>query len=63
MQLNKEKQAKYVFTSENILTLLHYSNSVCELLILKLHSPCIIILLMYRLPSGAINKFDDIIDL
>ena len=46
----------------NFTTYVNYSNSVCELMILKLHSPSLIIILMYRPPSCAINEFDNIID-
>ena len=47
---------KYV----NFTTCVNYSNSVCELLILKLHSPTLIVILMYRPPSCTINEFEDI---
>ena len=46
----------------NFTTCVNYSNSVCELLILKLQSPSLIIFLMYKPPSCAIHEFDDIID-
>ena len=35
--------------------------TVCELLILKLHIPSLIVILMYRPPSYTINEFDDVI--
>ena len=37
------------------------SYSVCELLILKPHTPSLIVILMYRPPSCTINEFDDVI--
>ena len=46
----------------NFTTCVNYSNLVCELLILKPHSPSLIIILMYRPLSCAINEFDAIID-
>ena len=54
----------FVFTgkkSVNFTTCVNYSNSVCELLILKLHTPSLIVILMYRPPSCTINEFDDVI--
>ena len=47
--------------SVNFTTCVNYSNSVCELLILKLHTPSLIVILMYRPPSCTINEFDDVI--
>ena len=38
-----------------------YSNSVCDLLIVKIHSPYLIIILVYRPPSSSLSDFDDII--
>ena len=46
----------------NYTTCVNYSSSICELLILKLQSPSLIIIIMYRPPSCAINEFEDIID-
>ena len=53
----------FVFTWKNLnfTTCVNYSNSVCELLILKLHTPSLIVILMYKPPSCTINEFDDII--
>ena len=48
---------KYV----NFTICINYSNSVCELLILKLHTPSLIVILMYRPPSRTKNEFDDVI--
>ena len=38
---------------------LKYSNSVCDLPIVKIHSPDLIIILVYRPPSRPISDFDD----
>ena len=38
-----------------------YSNSVCDLLIVKILSPDLIIILVYRHPSSPLSEFDDII--
>ena len=51
----------YMKKSVNFTTCVNYSNSVCELLILKLHTPSLIVILMYRPPSCTINEFDDVI--
>ena len=40
---------------------LKYSNSVCDLLIVKIISPDLIIILVYRPPSSPLSDFDDII--
>ena len=40
---------------------LTYSNYVCELLILRLHKPALIIILMYCPPSCSAEDFNDII--
>ena len=40
---------------------LKYSNSVCDLLIVKMLSPDLIIILVYRPPSSPLSDFDDII--
>ena len=53
----------FVFTLKffvNFTTCVNY-NSVCELLILKLYTPSLIVILMYRPPSCTINEFDDVI--
>ena len=39
---------------------LSYSNSVCEILIVKLLDPSLIIILMYRPPSSSLSEFDDV---
>ena len=41
---------------------LQYSNSFCDLLIIKLHHPSLIIILIYRPPACPASEFDDIID-
>ena len=50
----------YMKKSVNFTTCVNYSNSVCELLILKLHTPSLIVILIYRPPSCTINEFDDV---
>ena len=40
---------------------LKYSNSVCDLVIVKILSPDLIIILVYRPPSSPLSDFDDII--
>ena len=40
---------------------LKYSNSICDLLNVKIHSPYLIIILVYRPPSSPLSDFDDII--
>ena len=42
---------------------LTYSNSVCELLIVRIHNPALIIILMYRPPSCPAEAFNDIISI
>ena len=42
-------------------TCLTYSNSVCELIQLRLHKPALIIILMYRPPTCSPEDFNDII--
>ena len=39
---------------------LKYSNSVCDLLIVKILSPDLIVILVYRPPSSPLSDFDDI---
>ena len=50
----------YVSNSTTYDTCLTYSNSVCELLILRLHKPALIIILMYRPPTCSPEDFNDI---
>ena len=38
-----------------------YSNSICDLLIINLHHPLLIIIMMYRPPSCPAIEFNDII--
>ena len=38
-----------------------YSNSVCDLLIVKILSPDLIIILVYKPPFSPLSDFDDII--
>ena len=47
--------------SVNFTTCVNYSNSVCELLTLKLHNISLIVILMYMPPSCTKNEFDDVI--
>ena len=53
----------YVSNSTTYDICLAYSNSVCELLILRIHKPALIIILMYRPPppSCPAEAFSDII--
>ena len=51
----------YMKNSVNFTTCVNYSYSVYELLILKLHTPSLIVIIMYRPPSCTINEFDDVI--
>ena len=51
----------YVSNSTSYDICLAYSNSVCELLILRLHKPALIIILMYRPPTCSPEDFNDII--
>ena len=52
----------YVKNSVNFTTCVSYSNSTCELLIVRLHDPSLIIVLIYRPPSCSTENFDDIIN-
>ena len=52
----------YVKNSVNFTTCVSYSNSTCELLIVRLHDPPLIIVLIYRPPSCSTENFDDIIN-
>ena len=51
----------YVSNSTTYDICLAYSNSVCELLIVRIHNPALIIILMYRPPSCPAEAFNDII--
>ena len=51
----------YLRNSVNFITCVNYSNSVCELLIIKINHPSLIVILMYRPPSCTTNEFNDII--
>ena len=42
-------------------TSLSYSNSVCEVLVLRLHQPSLLLVLLYRPPSCSIVDFKDAI--
>ena len=42
-------------------TCLSYSNSVCEVLVLRLHQPSLILVLLYRPPSCSAVDFKDAI--
>ena len=52
----------YVKNSVNFTTCVSYFNSTCELLIVRLHDPSLIIVLIYRPPSCSTENFDDIIN-
>ena len=51
----------YLRNSVNFITCVNYSNSVCELLIIKINHPSLIVILIYRPPSCTTNEFNDII--
>ena len=51
----------YVSNSTTYDICLTYSNSVCELLTVKIHNPALIIILMYHPPSCPAEAFNDII--
>ena len=51
----------YVRNTKSFSVGLKYSNSICDLLIVKLHQPSLIIILMYRPPTCPITEFNDII--
>ena len=51
----------YVRNTKSFSVCLKYSNSICDLLIVKLHQPSLIIILMYRPPTCPITEFNDII--
>ena len=50
----------YVSNSTTYDICLTYSNSVCELLIVRIHNPALIVILMYRPPSCPAEAFNDI---
>ena len=51
----------YVRNTKSFSVCLKYSNSICDLLIVKLHQPSLISILMYRPPTCSITEFNDII--
>ena len=51
----------YVRSTKSFSVCLKYSNSICDLLIVKLHQPSLIIILMYRPPTCPITEFNDIV--
>ena len=52
----------YAFKNNFIYNIcLKYYNTVCDLPIIKIHSPDLIIILVYRPPSSPLSDFDDII--
>ena len=51
----------YVRNTKSFSVCLKYSNSICDLLIVKLHQPSLIIILMYQPPTCPITEFNDII--
>ena len=51
----------YLRNSVNFITCVNYSNSVCDLLIIKINHPSLIVILIYRPPSCTTNEFNDII--
>ena len=51
----------YVRTTNPFNVCVKYSNSICDLLIINIHHPSLIIIMMYRPPSYPAIKFNDII--
>ena len=51
----------YLRNSVNCITCVTYSNSVCELLIIKINHPSLIVILMYKPPSCTTHEFNDVI--
>ena len=51
----------YLRNSVNFITCVNYSNSACDLLIIKINHPSLIVILIYRPPSCTTNEFNDII--
>ena len=51
----------YVRNTKSFSVCLNYSNSICDLLIVKLHQLSLIIILMYRPPTCPITEFNNII--
>ena len=51
----------YLRNSVNFITCVNYSNSVCDLLIIKINHPSLIVILIYKPPSCTTNEFNDII--
>ena len=51
----------YVSNSTTYDICLRDSNSVCELLIVRIHNPALIVILMYSPPSCPVEAFNDII--
>ena len=61
LELEMEFVYMYVSNSTTYDIWLAYSNSVCELLILRIHKPALIIILMYHPPTCSPEDFNDII--
>ena len=51
----------YLKKSINYTSLLSYSNSICEVLIVKLTNPDVILVTMYRPPNATAASFNDIV--
>ena len=51
----------YLKQSINHKTLLSYCNSICEVLIVKLSEPDVVLVLIYRPPNATAASFNDII--
>ena len=51
----------YLRNSVNFFTCVNYSNSLCDLLIININHPSLIVILMYRPPSCTTNEFNYII--
>ena len=60
-RLLSDGDCSYVRNTKSFSVCLKYYNSICDLLIVKLHQPSLIIILMYPPPTCPITEFNDII--
>ena len=51
----------YLRTTNPFHVYVKYSNPICDLLIINLHHPSLVIILMYRTPSCPAIEFNDLI--
>ena len=49
----------YTLITKHNLLCVSYSNQVCELLIVKVHSPVLYIVIIYRPPDCLLQEFQD----